>query len=369
MASDFNKPVVGDAYATLLPGIVTMFQDLARGLEPTLTGVSTNVPTGTVRWNAASNLWERYNGTAWAALTATYAISISGNAATATKATHIAGGLVGQLHYQSGADTTALLAAGAAGTVLVSGGGAAPVWTLQSALTAGAAPWTGISGKPTTVVGYGITDAITTANIGSQTVANSASLGGTAAASYALVAQTVALTGAQTIAGVKTFSSQPVLPQQPTLGTAVATTSGTAIDFTGIPSWVKRITVMFNGVSTNGVSYVVLRVGSSAGIEAAGYVSSSGLVYGVNVTSTVSSTTDFLINLGAANSLRSGSLILTNIGGSTWVLCGCIGDGENGFGVFNSGSKTLTGALDRLRFTTVNGTDTFDAGSVNILYE
>ena len=44
-----------------------------------------------------------------------------------------------------------------------------------------------------------------------------------------------------------------------TAGTAVASTSGTSIDFTGIPSWVKRITVMFNGVSTNGTSNIQIQ--------------------------------------------------------------------------------------------------------------
>ena len=88
MATDFNKPVVTDAYATLLPGLVTANKDLAMMLEPTLTGTSTNLPTGAVRWNATTIRWERYNGTAWVTLPAAgnnvYAISISGNAATAT---------------------------------------------------------------------------------------------------------------------------------------------------------------------------------------------------------------------------------------------------------------------------------------------
>ena len=91
MATDFNKPIVTDAYANILPGLATAHQDLARMLEPTLTGTSTNIPTGAVRWNAATIRWERYNGTSWVTLPAAgdnvYAISISGNAATATNAT------------------------------------------------------------------------------------------------------------------------------------------------------------------------------------------------------------------------------------------------------------------------------------------
>jgi len=50
-------------------------------------------------------------------------------------------------------------------------------------------------------------------------------------------------------------------------GTAVASTSGTSIDFTSIPSWVKRVTVMFAGVSTNGTGSYLIQIGDSGGIE------------------------------------------------------------------------------------------------------
>ncbi len=152
MASDFNKPVVGDAYATLLPGVVTMLQDLARGLEPTATGSHTNIPTNTVRWNAGTNLWEKYNGTSWAALSSSYAISISGTATTATTATKLAGGVAGAIAFQSAPATTGFTAAGTSGQVLTSAGAGTPVWTSQSALsvgTASAVAWSGITSKPT----------------------------------------------------------------------------------------------------------------------------------------------------------------------------------------------------------------------------
>lgn len=106
--TDFSKPVVTDAYATLLPALVTELQDLARGLEPTATGSHTNIPTNAIRWNAASVYWEKYNGTSWAALAAPYAISISGNAATATTATSA---------------TTATTAGNVSGIVAVANGG------------------------------------------------------------------------------------------------------------------------------------------------------------------------------------------------------------------------------------------------------
>lgn len=172
-------------------------------------------------------------------------------------------------------------------------------------------------------------------------------------------------TGDQTIAGVKTFTSQPVLPQKLTLGTAQNTTSGTSIDFTSIPSWVKRITVMFNAVSTNGASNVQVQLGTSSGIEAADYVSS---IFSYNSNSVSQSTTGMLIDQGGSSAIsRHGALTLLKHSNNIWIGTASLivpGNPTSGAAI-----KTLAGVLDRLRITTVNGTDAFDAGSVNILYE
>lgn len=172
-------------------------------------------------------------------------------------------------------------------------------------------------------------------------------------------------TGNETIAGTKTFTSQPVLPQALTQGTAQNSTSGTSIDFTGIPSWAKRITVMFNGVSTSGTSNIQMQIGTLAGgFETTGYASTGW-------DSTIAtSTTGFLVSgsVAAAN-VRSGAMVLTNVSGNTWVNAGVLCRTDVGTGAHASGTKTLAGVLDRVRITTVNGTDTFDAGSINILYE
>jgi hypothetical protein len=151
-------------------------------------------------------------------------------------------------------------------------------------------------------------------------------------------------------------------------GTAVASTSGTSIDFTGIPSWAKRVTVMFNGVSTNGSSIVEVRVGSGS-VSASGYYAVSS--YGGGVNQFLQSSTGFNLDsagVAASTVIRSGALVLTLIGSNTWV-----GTGSNAAAVESSSlsgnSPALSGALDRIRVTTQNGTDTFDAGSINILYE
>ena len=146
-------------------------------------------------------------------------------------------------------------------------------------------------------------------------------------------------------------------------GTAVASTSGTSIDFTSIPSWVKRVTVMLAGVSTNGSSSPIVQLG-------AGSVTTSGYVSEVQFSSTASAfTTGFGLanSIGAAN-LIGGSVTICLLGSNTWVESGNIISANNV--VFVSGGYiALSGTLTTVRITTVNGTDTFDAGSINILYE
>lgn len=156
-------------------------------------------------------------------------------------------------------------------------------------------------------------------------------------------------------------------------GTAVASTSGTSIDFTGIPSWVKRITVMFNGVSTNGTSGVKILLGTSGGVETSGYLSSLGqLANSAGATGASQDTTGFtFVTYVNAADTAQGSVILTLLASNAWVAQGMAyrSSGTTINTDFMTGSKTTAGVLDRIRVTTVNGTDTFDAGSVNILYE
>jgi hypothetical protein len=152
-------------------------------------------------------------------------------------------------------------------------------------------------------------------------------------------------------------------------GTAVASTSGTAIDFTGIPSWVRRITVMFSGVSTNGSSFIQLQLGDSGGVETTGYV---GVMMNSGGGSTLDTaiTTGFGVRQNNAGYISDGLIIISKLSGNTYVASGTLSASGAGTGTFiTSGSKTLSDVLDRVRITTVNGTDTFDAGSINILYE
>ena len=150
--------------------------------------------------------------------------------------------------------------------------------------------------------------------------------------------------------------------------TAVASTSGTSIDFTGIPAWVKRITVMLSGVSSNGTSTFTLQLGDSGGIETSGYA--GGCLQ--NGTQTAWASSAMLLNRTAAAAIvTSTQAVLTLLGSNQWVLSSTVYSNESGsiyMGV-SSGTKTLSDTLDRVRITTTNGTDTFDAGTVNIIYE
>jgi hypothetical protein len=155
------------------------------------------------------------------------------------------------------------------------------------------------------------------------------------------------------------------------LGTAVATTSGTSIDFTGIPSWVKRITVSLSGVSTNGTSTVQLQIGAGS-VQTTGYASgSTQSASGVAAAITVINTGMYVAVPTAANMTAHGAAVFTLLNAATglWAYSSNTTDDTNGRNWASAGSKTLSGTLDRIRLTTVNGTDTFDAGSVNILYE
>jgi hypothetical protein len=152
-------------------------------------------------------------------------------------------------------------------------------------------------------------------------------------------------------------------------GTSVASTSGTSITFTGLPAWVKRITVMLNGVSTNGSSIVQIQIGSGS-FTTTGYLGTGFIAADASTPAVVNMSSGFLTSgFGAATYVRQGGITLANFSGNTWVAFGVVGQSESTRINMTGGSLALSGALDRVRLTTVNGTDTFDAGSVNILYE
>jgi len=155
--------------------------------------------------------------------------------------------------------------------------------------------------------------------------------------------------------GIQSFSTQP-------------TTSGTTVDFTSIPSWVKRITIMYNGVSTNGTSNFLVQIGSGS-VTNTGY---SGYAIAVQSAATSGGTntnsTGFTVatSINADTNTQFGIVVLATMGSNLWVQQGTLS--SNIRQTVSGGSITLSGVLDRVRITSVTP-DTFDAGSVNILYE
>lgn len=174
---------------------------------------------------------------------------------------------------------------------------------------------------------------------------------------------------APAVAGTNTLTLQAgtATNSMNTLATAVASTSGTSIDFTSIPSWVKRITVIFNGVSTNGSSIIQVQLGDSGGIETTSY---SGQAWAASVNSGVVTTGLYTSTLNAAVNTLSGVVQFVLQTGTTWIGTGVLNvTNASNVGYQTMSVKTLSDTLTQVRITTVNGTDTFDAGSVNILYE
>jgi hypothetical protein len=174
---------------------------------------------------------------------------------------------------------------------------------------------------------------------------------------------------APAVAGTNTLTLQAATATSAvnTLATSVASTSGTSIDFTSLPSWIKRITVMFQGVSTNSTSNHLIQLGAGS-VTSSGYTSLGLRLVNAASPSSASSTAGFILgDIASASAAIVGHMVITNISGNIWVASGYGSYGAGGF--INGGQISLGGTLDRVRITTINGTDVFDAGSVNLLLE
>ena len=181
---------------------------------------------------------------------------------------------------------------------------------------------------------------------------------GLGGANYGTTGQVITSNGAGTAPSWQSVSAL-------TSGTAVASTSGTAIDFTGIPSTAKRITVLLNEVTTSTSDNLLFQLGISSGIEATGYASTSNITDQVGASAGASSTTGIILyNSGGVS---TGAITIANISGNIWISSHS-GRFDSSRIVGGGGSKTLAGVLDRIRITSVSAS-TFNGGSVNIMYE
>lgn len=151
-------------------------------------------------------------------------------------------------------------------------------------------------------------------------------------------------------------------------GSRTGASSNTAFDYTGIPSWAKLIIFMLDGISTNGTSKKIVQIGDSGGIENTGYAAAGSNITASAISSSTEATGFPLDNVNVAASANSGVVILAYLGANIWTCYGAFSGTATNLLHLNAGSKTLSGTLDRVRLTMVNGTDVFDAGSVNIIY-
>jgi hypothetical protein len=175
---------------------------------------------------------------------------------------------------------------------------------------------------------------------------------------------------APAVAGTNTLTLQAATATNAVnkLETAVASTSGASIDFTSLPSWIKKITIIFNEVSGNASSNMLIQLGTgSTSYTTSGYLS-TGCVTTTSAVSGGSSTAGFFMFRDTASYGVSGHMVLTNISGNIWISSHAAKISTTAI-INGGGSVTLGAALTAVRITTVNGTDTFDAGSVNLLLE
>ncbi len=162
---------------------------------------------------------------------------------------------------------------------------------------------------------------------------------------------------------LKTNGSAASWDSVDTVGTVVNTTSGTAHDVTGIPNWVNEVIISFSKVSTNGTSPVRLQLGSGGAVQTTGYESTATVMGVANGTSTGG----FDRYQTAAADVTSGWFILIRITGNTWLCIAQYALNTASNPGWITGNVTLSGALDRIRFTTVGGTDAFDGGNFNTI--
>lgn len=152
------------------------------------------------------------------------------------------------------------------------------------------------------------------------------------------------------------------------LGTAKSAT-GTFVDF-DVPAGVKRVTIMLRGISTNGTSAITVQLGSSSGITVSGYIGKMSVVPDGSSPITIESVTEFPIANSAATTSFSGFLSIIKTSNTfDYMESGTLARVDSRITCTSAGAMTLPSELTTIRIKTFNGTDTFDAGTINISYE
>lgn len=251
-------------------------------------------------------------------------------------------------------------------TTTLTSGGAIQVGTVQTGNIASSAVTTAKIADATDTA-TGVTDSKLRWSAATSVIGRSAATSGAPADITAANDHEVLRRSGTTIGfGQLTPSS---MTQWMTQGTAVTSTTGTSVDFTSLPSWIKRVTVLLNGVSLSGTALLRFRLGTSSGFVTTGYASNGSMVSALgNAFASQTAGFDVYDTGSAAGDTYSGKMVFENITGNTWVAVANIANNSNQF-YTTVGSIALASALTQLQVTSSNGTDTFDAGTINIIYE
>lgn len=348
------------------------------GTATTFTGRSVNV-TGTVavvnggtgNTSLTQNAVVIGNGTS---ATTSVSPSTNGNVLKSTAGASVTAGsfVVGTEYSIASFGSTNFNSIGASFSAVVTGSISSTTLTVTEVTSGTLAVGQLISGTGVTL-GTTITAILTGAGgVGTYTVSASQTVASTTISAMQLGTPFTA-TGVGSGTGTATINTwASSRPETLIADTAKASTSGTSINFESIPSWVKRINVIFSSVSTNGTSDYMIQIGGNS-IENSGYAGSFGTITTGTASGPSAPTTGFVVvdaAVGEATSavLYSGIATLAKISGSTWVLSSVMSRGSQG-AIMAGGTKTITGTLSKVRVTTQAGVNTFDSGLINIFYE
>lgn len=280
-----------------------------------------------------------------------------GNQVTSTKLNN----LVNDAAFASGAvDGT---------TTTLTGGGAIQVGTIQTGNIAASSVTTAKIADATDSA-TGVTDSKLRWSAARSVLGRSAATSG-APADIAASADDQVLRRSGGTVGFGTITPSS-LTQWMTQGTAVTPTTGTSVDFTSLPSWIKRVTVLLNGVSLSGAALLRFRLGTSSGFVTTGYNTTSWAFNSVTGNAIQQQSAGFAVYDAAPDTgdIYYGKIVFENISGNTWIGTGNFCQAGATTTVYNvNGSIALASALTQLQVTSSNGTDTFDAGTINIIYE
>jgi hypothetical protein len=153
--------------------------------------------------------------------------------------------------------------------------------------------------------------------------------------------------------------------------TPVTSTSGTSIVFGSIPSYVKRVTIMFEYVGLTGSSdaRLLILLGTAAGFGGSTYNSTQIDVGGTNQEQGFSSTSGLLVGYAANGSQVRGAAVITQLTPNTWSFSSNVNRSDAAFLNIAAGTGALSDVLTQISITSLNGTDTFNSGVINIMYE